>query len=85
MTITWPGCKVTKQRDPEMSQQSFLFQIDYLEIAKSIMPIHLFMSAYKQKIEPPNQGWQYLLMAAELYETIAFKVLSRETTLNGNS
>nr|XP_060641109.1 splicing factor 3A subunit 2 [Anolis sagrei ordinatus] len=73
-----PGYKVTKQRDPEMGQQSLLFQIDYPEIAESIMPRHRFMSAYEQRIEPPDRRWQYLLMAAEPYETIAFKVPSRE-------
>ncbi|XP_075720526.1 splicing factor 3A subunit 2 [Rhinoderma darwinii] len=73
-----PGYKVTKQRDQESSQQSLLFQIDYPEIADSIMPRHRFMSAYEQRIEPPDRRWQYLLMAAEPYETIAFKVPSRE-------
>ncbi|XP_028351208.1 splicing factor 3A subunit 2, partial [Physeter macrocephalus] len=73
-----PGYKVTKQRDTEMGQQSLLFQIDYPEIAEGIMPRHRFMSAYEQRIEPPDRRWQYLLMAAEPYETIAFKVPSRE-------
>ncbi|KAG9486425.1 splicing factor 3A subunit 2 [Eleutherodactylus coqui] len=73
-----PGYKVTKQRDSESGQQSLLFQIDYPEIAETIMPRHRFMSAYEQRIEPPDRRWQYLLMAAEPYETIAFKVPSRE-------
>uniref|UniRef100_A0A8C5PB23 Splicing factor 3a subunit 2 n=1 Tax=Leptobrachium leishanense TaxID=445787 RepID=A0A8C5PB23_9ANUR len=68
-----PGYKVTKQRDSESAQQSLLFQIDYPEIAESIIPRHRFMSAYEQRIEPPDRRWQYLLMAAEPYETIAFK------------
>ena len=34
------------------------------------------MSAYEQRIEPPDKSWQYLLFAAEPYETIAFKVCS---------
>ncbi|KAG7319831.1 hypothetical protein KOW79_016974 [Hemibagrus wyckioides] len=73
-----PGYKVTKQRDPETCQQSLLFQIDYPEIAEGIGPRHRFMSAYEQRIEPPDRRWQYLLLAAEPYETIAFKVPSRE-------
>ncbi|XP_060761345.1 splicing factor 3A subunit 2 [Neoarius graeffei] len=73
-----PGYKVTKQRDPETGQQSLLFQIDYPEIAEGIGPRHRFMSAYEQRIEPPDRRWQYLLLAAEPYETIAFKVPSRE-------
>ncbi|XP_069505620.1 splicing factor 3A subunit 2 [Ambystoma mexicanum] len=73
-----PGYKVTKQKDPEVGQQSLLFQIDYPEISDSVIPRHRFMSAYEQRIEPPDRRWQYLLMAAEPYETIAFKVPSRE-------
>ncbi|CAH1955231.1 unnamed protein product [Acanthoscelides obtectus] len=73
-----PGYRVTKQRDPDNGQQSLLFQIDYPEINDSILPRHRFMSAYEQKIEPPDRKWQYLLFAAEPYETIAFKVPSRE-------
>jgi len=44
------------------------------EIAEGIAPRHRFMSAYEQKVEPPDRKWQYLLFAAEPYETIAFKV-----------
>jgi len=73
-----PGYRVTKQRDPDSGQQSLLFEIDYPEIADGIVPRHRFMSAYEQKIEPPDKKWQYLLFAAEPYETIAFKVPSRE-------
>jgi len=73
-----PGYKVTKQRDPATGQQSLLFQIDYPEIAENVVPRHRFMSAYEQKIEPPDKRWQYLLFAAEPYETIAFKLPSRE-------
>lgn len=73
-----PGYRVTKQRDPENGQQSLMFEIDYPEIADGITPRHRFMSAYEQKVEPPDRKWQYLLFAAEPYETIAFKVPSRE-------
>ncbi|XP_076305053.1 splicing factor 3a subunit 2 [Tachypleus tridentatus] len=73
-----PGYRVTKQREPETGQQSLLFQIDYPEISEIVIPRHRFMSAYEQKIEPPDKKWQYLLFAAEPYETIAFKVPSRE-------
>lgn len=73
-----PGYRVTKQRERETGQQSLLFQIDYPEIGEGITPRHRFMSAYEQKIEPPDRRWQYLLFAAEPYETIAFKVPSRE-------
>jgi splicing factor 3A subunit 2 len=73
-----PGYKVTKQRDPKTGQQSLLFQIDYPEMLENVLPRYRFMSAYEQHIEPPDKKWQYLLFAAEPYETIAFKVPSRE-------
>jgi len=69
-----PGYRVTKQRDSASGQQSMLFQIDYPEIAEGVVPRHRFMSAYEQRIEPPDRRWQYLLFAAEPYETISFKV-----------
>lgn len=72
-----PGYKVTKQKDPDSGQQSMLFQIDYPEVAEGVLPRHRFMSAYEQRVEPPDRRWQYLLFAAEPYETIAFKVSSR--------
>ena len=55
-----------------------VLQIDYPEIVEGITPRHRFMAAYEQKMEPPDRKWQYLLFAAEPYETIAFKVPSRE-------
>uniref|UniRef100_A0A1I7XIW8 Origin recognition complex subunit 2 n=1 Tax=Heterorhabditis bacteriophora TaxID=37862 RepID=A0A1I7XIW8_HETBA len=75
-----PGYKVqvTRERDAATGQQALLFQIDYPEIAEGVIPRHRFMSAYEQKIQPPDKRWQYLLFAAEPYETIAFKIPSRE-------
>ena len=73
-----PGYRITKQLEATNNQQSLLFQIDYPEISDNIIPRHRFMSAYEQKIEPPDRHWQYVLFAAEPYETIAFKVPSRE-------
>ena len=52
--------------------------MDYPEIVDGIEPRHRFMSAYEQHIEPPDRKWQYLLFAAEPYETISFKLPSRE-------
>jgi len=36
------------------------------------------MSAWEQKREPPNKSYQYLIVAAEPYETIAFRIPARE-------
>ena len=32
------------------------------------------MSPYEQRVEKPNSKYQYLLVAAEPYETIGFKI-----------
>ena len=45
-----------------------------------VRPRHRFMSAYEQRMEPPDRQWQYLLFAAEPYETIAFKVNASSDT-----
>ena len=73
-----PGYRVTKQMDPETQQRSLLFEIDYPEIEEGLQPRHRFMSAYEQRLEAPDRDWQYLLFAAEPYETIAFKIPNQE-------
>jgi splicing factor 3A subunit 2 len=36
------------------------------------------MSAYEQHVEAPDKRYQYILFAAEPYETIAFKIPNQE-------
>lgn len=69
-----PGYRVTKQHDSEDGTRSLLFQIDYPEIDHGEKPRHRFMSAIEQRKEPTNWSYQYLLFAADPYETICFKV-----------
>eukprot|EP00297_Palpitomonas_bilix_P014185 CAMPEP_0113899284 /NCGR_PEP_ID=MMETSP0780_2-20120614/19921_1 /TAXON_ID=652834 /ORGANISM="Palpitomonas bilix" /LENGTH=236 /DNA_ID=CAMNT_0000891385 /DNA_START=227 /DNA_END=933 /DNA_ORIENTATION=+ /assembly_acc=CAM_ASM_000599 len=73
-----PGYKVTKQRDSATGQLSLLFQVEYPEIEENLQPRHRFMSAFEQKIEAKDSQFQYLLVAAEPYETVAFKIPSWE-------
>eukprot|EP01066_Platyproteum_vivax_P011072 Platyproteum_vivax@DN5011_c0_g1_i1.p1 len=73
-----PGYRVTKQRDPESLQRALMFEIEYPEIENNFKPRHRFMSAYEQRVETPDSKFQYLLFAAEPYETIAFKVPNME-------
>merc|ERR1711998_489250 len=73
-----PGYRVTKQRDPETNQRSLIFQVDYPEIEEGLQPRHRFMSAYEQKVEAPDGQYQYLIFAAEPYESIAFKIPNKE-------
>ena len=74
----WAGYRITKQLDPETSQRSLLFEIDYTEIEAGLQPRHRFMSAFEQRVEAPDKAWQYLLFAAEPYETVAFKIPNQE-------
>ncbi|KAJ7514231.1 hypothetical protein O6H91_23G034300 [Diphasiastrum complanatum] len=73
-----PGYRVTKQYDSETRQRSLLFQIEYPEIEEIAKPRHRFMSSYEQRIQAWDKRHQYLLFAAEPYETIAFKIPSTE-------
>ncbi|KAJ3074764.1 Splicing factor 3A subunit 2 [Podochytrium sp. JEL0797] len=73
-----PGYKITKIRDPQTRQLGMLFQIQYPQIDSKIKPRHRFMSAFEQRVEPAQRQFQYLLIAAEPYETVAFKIQSKE-------
>lgn len=55
-------------------RRGLIFTIRYNEIHEGLQPRHRFMSAFEQRVEPPDQKYQYLLVAAEPYETIAFKI-----------
>lgn len=74
MKIGRPGYRIIKQKQPETSQLSLLFQIQYPQISKGLQPRHRFMSAFEQKVEKPDKLFQYLIFAAEPYETVAFKI-----------
>eukprot|EP01086_Lenisia_limosa_P012257 TRINITY_DN401_c0_g1_i1.p1 TRINITY_DN401_c0_g1~~TRINITY_DN401_c0_g1_i1.p1 ORF type:complete len:225 (-),score=58.66 TRINITY_DN401_c0_g1_i1:140-814(-) len=69
-----PGYKVTKQVDPVSSQKSMIFEVFYPEITENVKPQHRMMSCFEQRKEPADKKFQYLLFAAEPYETIAFKI-----------
>ena len=76
LRIGRPGYAMTKMKDPKTGQRSVSFEIAYPEISPGIQPRHRFMSAYEQQIEPADAAWQYLVFAADPYETIAFKIPS---------
>jgi splicing factor 3A subunit 2 len=65
------GYKVAKVRDASNQQNGLLFQIYFLKS-------HRFMSSSEQRIDTPSKYHQYLLFAAEPYETIALKIQSLE-------
>ncbi|KAJ9460058.1 Splicing factor 3A subunit 2 [Diplonema papillatum] len=69
-----PGYQVQRKRDPTSGQRILNFQVYYADIREGVTPRHRIMSAFEQKKEPPDNRYQYLLFAAEPYETIAFKI-----------
>ncbi|KAI9890726.1 MAG: hypothetical protein M1814_003656 [Vezdaea aestivalis] len=73
-----PGYKITKIRDPFKRQVGLLFQLLYPEISPDVKPRIRFMSAFEQKVEEPDKAFQYMLVAAEPYETCGFKLQSKE-------
>jgi len=70
-----PGYHVTKQIDKTTKQKILVFQIQYPDIEENLIPKHRVMSPFEQKVDLPcDKRYQYLIFAAEPYETIAFKI-----------
>ncbi|CBZ54107.1 hypothetical protein NCLIV_045400 [Neospora caninum Liverpool] len=64
---------------PAPAKKALLFEIDYPEINEGAKPYHRFMSSFEQRVEsPPDTKYQFLLFAADPYETIAFKIPNME-------
>lgn len=68
-----PQYDMTKVRNKN-NQFGILFEIFYPKIKEKTIPRFRFMSSYEQKVEEPDKRYQYVLFAAEPYETIAFKI-----------
>jgi splicing factor 3A subunit 2 len=73
-----PGYKVVKQKASDSGQKSLLFQLQYPQIEEGLRPRYRFMSAFEQHVETPNDKFQFLLFAADPYETVAFKIPNME-------
>eukprot|EP01084_Bolivina_argentea_P293543 504860_1 len=82
--IGTPGYKVVKQCDPNTGQLSLLFRIHYPEIEKGLQPRHRFMSTFEQNIEQKDKRYQYILFAAEPYDTVSFKIPNRPIDKDSN-
>ncbi|KAI0873139.1 hypothetical protein GGS24DRAFT_502137 [Hypoxylon argillaceum] len=89
-----PGYRITKVRDQVTRQQGLLFQLQYPEISGGLgsgqqgaagVPKVRFMSAFEQRVDdPPDKNFQYMLVAAEPYETCGFKLQAREIDRTGD-
>ncbi|OWB84057.1 hypothetical protein B5S33_g2694 [[Candida] boidinii] len=79
-----PAYKVTKIRDPVTYQKGLRILITYKNISESIRPRYRFLSSYEQKIEAPDNKFQYLVVSGEPYENIAYKVPSDPIDMRKN-
>ena len=77
-----PGYQLSKRLDSKNNRMGFLLQIQYPQIAMGIEPLYRVMSSFEQKAEPADRAFQYLVIAAEPYETIAFRLPSQELCLD---
>ncbi|KAF2189794.1 hypothetical protein K469DRAFT_701060 [Zopfia rhizophila CBS 207.26] len=73
-----PGYRITKVRDPYTRQNGLLFQFQFPQIDPGTVPRLRFMSAFEQKVEEPDKNFQYFIVAAAPYETVAVKLQARE-------
>lgn len=77
--IGMPGHKIIKLRDPRTGSLGLLFQLHYPNLpTRDDGPRYRFMSAFEQRVEQPNRLYQYVVIACEPYETVAFKIPARE-------
>ncbi len=73
--IGLPGYEVKKEKIAGFPRHNrFTFRVMYPDIEKGLQPRHRFMSSFEQRIQVPNSQYQYILFAADPYETIAFRV-----------
>ncbi|OCF33423.1 splicing factor 3A subunit 2 [Kwoniella heveanensis CBS 569] len=73
-----PGYKIIKIREPVSQRMGLLFTVSLPEIKEGERPRRRFMSAFEQRREIPNRAFQYMVLAAEPYETISFAIPSKE-------
>jgi len=78
LKIGRPGYRVTKMRDGDTGKEGMMVQVHLPQVKEGVLPRRRFMSAWEQRKEPPNKAFQYLIVAAEPYETIAFRIPARE-------
>lgn len=65
-------------REQNGGRVGLLFKIPLPQIKPGVRPLYRIMSSFEQRVEPQDRAWQYLVVAAEPYESIAFKLESRE-------
>ncbi|BFU19107.1 splicing factor, putative [Entamoeba histolytica HM-1:IMSS-B] len=80
--IGTPGFSITKQIDSTTHQKSLAITVNLPDIANGVIPLFKIMGAFEQHVEPPDNNYQYLIIAAEPYQSIAFKIPNMEVELD---
>jgi splicing factor 3A subunit 2 len=75
--------KRIKEEGPS-GRHGILLHIHYPSLKPDTEPAFRMMSAFEQRLEAPNRAYQYLLVAAEPYETVAFKIPNRPIVPDDN-
>jgi splicing factor 3A subunit 2 len=80
--------EVTSTQQQTAGQRGLFFEVHYPHAEEGLQPRHRFMSAFEQKVEKVvvessngnaaagggGNAWQYLVLACDPYENIAFKI-----------
>jgi len=68
-----PAFTITKVKGSD-EQYGVYIEVEYPEINEKDRVRHRIMSTFEQKVEPQDNRYQYLVLAAHPYETIAIKI-----------
>lgn len=72
-----PGYKLTKIHDRDSQKLGLLINVKYPHISPNVKPLYRLMGSFEQKVERASPYFQYLVFAAEPYETIAIRLPSK--------
>jgi splicing factor 3A subunit 2 len=69
-----PGYQIYKQYDKSTGAHSLLFRLLYPDITEGLRPRFRIVSSYEQKVATPSDDYQYVVFAAEPYETVGMRI-----------
>jgi splicing factor 3A subunit 2 len=78
-----PVFRCMQVRSRSTGLEGFLVHVEYARIAPGVTPLFRFMSAFEQRVEVPDSNFQYMVVAAEPYASIAFRLPNRPILLSG--
>ena len=78
ITIGTPEYELKKIRDPLTKQLGLSVHITFPQIVPGIEPHYRWLSAYEQHNEEPDINYMWLVIAAEPYKSVAFKISKKD-------